>query len=193
VSTIVAITGAKATGKSTLLHALSNFPDLATHFDAGITTVQSPGRRAAQLGLPLGGAGTDDTHLFFAKEHLANLRRGKAAGKRELILLDRCFIDHCAYVNRLSDSRALKDLMDEVLQHYLQGIDHVLVTALVPPFVEKETPTEPLHFRQWIEQEIWRLIGISGVASTRLNDPSQNAADAASAIMRVGQADAESR
>lgn len=185
-STIVAITGAKATGKSTLLHTLSNFPDLLTHFDAGITAMQSPGRRAAELGLPLGSAGSDDTHLFFAKEHLANLRRGRSAGVRELILLDRCFIDHCAYVNRLSNSRALKELMDEILHHYIKRIDHVLVTALVPPFLDKETTTEPLHFRLGIEEEIWRLIGVSGVDSTRLDDPSQSATHAASAIMRVG-------
>jgi predicted ATPase len=162
---IIAITGAKATGKSTLMHSLSGSPDLTIRYADGITAIQSPGRRAVGLGLSLGSAGNDDTHLYFAREHLVSLRRAKLGKENELFLLDRCFIDHCAYVN------ILKDLMDEILKSYIIYIDHVFITALVYPFLDNETANETLVFRQSIETEIWNIINNYSVPATLLADP----------------------
>lgn len=177
---IVGITGAKGTGKSTLASELSTSARLRAHF-GDVCLVESPGKLAAALSKKLGADGDDDTHMYFAARHLENLRTAK--GRKGLVVLDRCFVDHYAYVLTLSQNSDLVDLMRETMWIYAREVRLVIVTALVPPFSERKFATEPLQFRRSIDGAIDVTLKEFDISSKRLQFPPNYIPDAEQAIL----------
>jgi len=164
-----AITGAKGTGKSTLLSNLKRLA--ATRED--ILFLDSPGAKAKRLAFPLGQSGTDDTHLFFATRHLANIN----ASSQPIIIMDRCFVDHFAYVLHLSRNQHLIDLMAETLRLVATSYSHVFVCPLhdsLPPLREN---TESEEFRSCVQATVVETLKSNRVAHTILPADPIGAAD----------------
>lgn len=104
-----AVTGAKGTGKSTLLeHVELRLPELSLR--KRVQFLKSPGTIAKEQGILLEKNGTDHTHVFFAEMHLRAIKDGS----EEIRVLDRCLVDHLAYVRQLSTDTALIRMMTEL-------------------------------------------------------------------------------
>ena len=142
----IAITGAKGTGKSTLISTLSKrFTRSQT-----IAFIESPGTSARREGLHLGEAGTTSTHLYFANRHIENAQDCSSV----ISILDRCFVDHLAYVYLLSDDSELITLMENVASFILPKYEQLFICPLHDGLPLLNERTESEEFRRGIESEI---------------------------------------
>ena len=148
-----AITGAKGTGKSTLVERLASRFE-GCQIDNAISFVASPGSTAKSKRLPLGRLGSDKTHIFFATEHLKAIR----TGSDQLRVMDRCLIDHLAYVRTLSEDSSIIELMSQLTRICSKHYSMVFVARLhrYLPLLDDDTESE--DFRRTIEAEILSIL-----------------------------------
>lgn len=166
-----AITGAKGTGKSCLLEAVATRA-AADELFRNIEFLDSPGSKAKRLGHSLGKMGSDQTHMFFASMHLKSIQPTANA----IRVLDRCLVDHLAYVRLLSLDSTLIEMMEELTRVASKSYSVVFVTRLydgLPPLVDT---TEDDEFREQIELEILRILNEFGISHLELSGPVDNSA-----------------
>lgn len=178
---VYAITGAKGTGKTTLFRQIES-KLLQTSPETRFRFVPSPGGRAKELGLPLGEAGSDTTHIFLATLHLQVF---STLVPNETVFLDRCFIDHLAYVRLLSKDTALIALMNEVMCLLAKRYSAVFIAPLHQSLPNKSFPTESQAFREAVENELTEITKSFQINAIRLPTTTPEAVD------RIAQAIAQ--
>jgi len=161
-----AITGAKGTGKSSLLRAVAA-KAAEDELLRRIEFVDSPGSTAKMLGHSLGKMGSDQTHIFFASMHLKSIQP-QASGIR---VLDRCLVDHLAYVRLLSTDATLIEMMEQLTRVASKNYAVIFVTKLFDGLPTLGDPTEDDEFRKNVEAEILQILREFEISYLGLSGP----------------------
>lgn len=165
-----AITGAKGTGKSTLLRQVeTQVPKL--NLLRSVRFFKSPGTVAKAQGISLGKDGTDSTHVFFADLHLKAIDHDLD----EIRLLDRCLVDHLAYVRKLSSDATLIRMMAELTRVASTKYSMIFIAPLHAALPPLNDETEDIKFRVEIEHEIRSIMEEFSIPTIEL-PPSQEEA-----------------
>ena len=174
-----AITGAKGTGKSSLLNTVATMT-VQGELVRGVEFIDSPGSEARVLGHSFGKLGSDRTHMFFASMHLRSIK----PQANSIRVLDRCLVDHLAYVRLLSTDATLTKMMEELTRVASSNYKVIFVTKLydgLPPLVD---PTEDDEFRKSVEVEILKILGEFEISHLELSGPLDTAAKKVLEVLR---------
>lgn len=146
---VFSITGAQKTGKTTLKSRIKKLSVSDIKFPP------SPGEYARQQGVAIGKAGTDETHIFFARAHTQNLI--EAVNEGHDLFLDRCLIDHLAYVRLLSADSNLIEMNETLVELSATMYEAVFLTQINFDLVPVSDAHEDSDFRREVQSQIFEI------------------------------------
>jgi hypothetical protein len=167
-----AITGAQASGKTTLAKALAE--RCCCELDPNCVLLSGIGAEVGRRGYSLGSGATTDTFLMFATAHVRRERECVAM----LTIQDRCLVDLLAYARvRNCLSPAGLELLLELAVSSCSALDCLFYTPISDATRHLVRPSENTDFRLAIAREIEYvsdelsipLLELSGTPEERLD------------------------
>lgn len=151
--TVIMVTGAHSTGKTTLCHDLAD----ALHArGVGVSIMENVARKVGMIGLPLGQMCTMDTYFAIVAAHLKNISEPPDA---EVCILDRYVLDIHAYARANGNISGYFDqLLIQIYGHCMKVVDAVLYLPVEIPLIADGVRDESVSFRNRVDLEIQGLL-----------------------------------